>query len=668
MTSSGTARSLRSTEANVGQLALDWFADLDTARGQEATPIVIDGTIYVSTAWSMVKAYDGRTGRLLWSFDPHVPRERLVRACCDAVNRGVAAWNDSLFVGTLDGRLIALDRHTGRQLWSTLTVDQAQPYTITGAPRVIDGRVIIGNGGAEYGVRGYVTAYDAADGHQLWRFYTVPGNPAAGFEGDYLRRAADTWHGQWWRLGGGGTVWDSIAYDPELDLLYIGVGNGSPWNQLYRSEGQGDNLYLSSIVAIRPETGQYVWHFQETPGESWDYTATQHIILADLIIDGHPRKVLMQAPKNGFFYVIDRTNGQLISARNYVQVNWATGIDMRTGRPIENPEARYYRTGRPFIGIPGAAGGHDWQPMSFDPQTGLVYIPAQDAGFPYLSQPNWRPAAQGFNNGLDMATVAMPAITAARNAARAGTRGQLIAWDPIHQREVWRHQYQGPWNGGVLSTAGGLVFQGSAAGNFAAFDAATGRQLWTFPAQTGIVAAPITYTIGGQQYVAVLAGLGRGLGDRPGRALRRVRAGAQRLAAARLPHRRQRPPAARPALHHPAARSARGPRAAARRDRGCRALRPLLRRLPRRRGGRRRARPRPALQRRARKSRHLAPGRDRRRAQGERHGILVKRDEPRPGRHHPPLRHPPRQRGQGPGEPGRDALISSLSPAGRGLG
>jgi quinohemoprotein ethanol dehydrogenase len=501
---------------NVARLGLDWFADLDTARGQEATPIVIDGTLYVATAWSMVKAYDGRTGRLLWSFDPHVPRERLARACCDAVNRGLAAWNDSLFVGTLDGRLIALDRHSGRQLWSTVTVDQSQPYTITGAPRVIDGRVIIGNGGAEYGVRGYVTAYDASDGHQLWRFYTVPGNPAAGFEGDYLRRAAATWHGRWWRLGGGGTVWDSMAYDPELDLLYIGVGNGAPWNQLYRSEGQGDNLYLSSIVAIRPETGAYVWHYQETPGESWDYTATQHIILADLVIDGRPRKVLMQAPKNGFFYVIDRADGRLISARPYVPVNWARGIDMRSGRPIENPEARYYRTGRPFLAMPGAFGGHGWQPMSFDPQSGLVYIPAQEAGFPYLSQADWRPAAQGFNNGLDMATVAMPADPAIRNAARAATRGALIAWDPVNQREVWRHPYRGPWNGGVLSTAGGLVFQGSAAGDFAAFDSRSGRRLWTFPAQTGIVAAPVTYTIGGRQYVAVLAGWGGAWALAPG--------------------------------------------------------------------------------------------------------------------------------------------------------
>ena len=493
---------------NVNQLGLAWFADLDTSRGQEATPIVIDGTIYVSTAWSMVKAYDGRTGRLLWSYDPEVPRERLAMACCDAVNRGVAAWGDRLFVGTLDGRLVALDRNNGHVLWSVVTVDQSKSYTITGAPRVIDGRVIIGNGGAEYGVRGYVTAYDAATGRQLWRFYTVPGNPADGFEGEHLRRAAATWHGRWWELGGGGTVWDSMAYDPELNLLYIGVGNGSPWNQQFRSEGQGDNLYLSSIVAIRPDTGQYVWHYQETPGETWDFTATQHMILADLNIGGRVRKVIMQAPKNGYFYVLDRTNGQLISAHNYATVNWATGIDMRTGRPIENPEARYYRTGRPFVSVPGAAGAHSWHPMSFAPETGLVYIPAQDAGFPYVPARNWQPAAQGFNNGLDMGAAAMPADPAVRSGARAATRGALIAWDPVNQREVWRHQYQGPWNGGVLSTAGGLVFQGSAAGDFAAFDAVSGRQLWTFPAQTGIVAAPVTYTIDGQQYVAVLAGWG----------------------------------------------------------------------------------------------------------------------------------------------------------------
>ena len=368
---------------NVAQLGLDWFADLDTSRGQEATPIVIDGTIYVSTAWSMVKAYDGRTGKLLWSYDPHVPRERLASACCDAVNRGVAAWNDSLFVGTLDGRLVSLDRHTGREQWSVVTVDQSQALH--------DHRRAAGDRRPGDHRQWRRRIWRARLRHRLRRRRRArssgastpsPAIPANGFEGDYLRRAADTWHGEWWRLGGGGTVWDSMAYDPELNLLYIGVGNGSPWNQLYRSEGQGDNLYLSSIVAIRPDTGQYVWHYQETPGESWDFTATQHIILADLTIDGHPRKVLMQAPKNGFFYVIDRTNGQLISARNFVQVNWATGIDMRTGRPIENPEARFYRTGRPFISIPGAAGRAQLAPDVLRSAIGPGLHPVPGCGLP----------------------------------------------------------------------------------------------------------------------------------------------------------------------------------------------------------------------------------------------------------------------------------------------
>jgi PQQ-dependent dehydrogenase (methanol/ethanol family) len=297
----------------IGDLGLAWFADLDTARGQEGTPLVIDGRIYITTAWSKVKAYDAATGEPLWQYDPQVPGETGPKACCDVVNRGLAAWGDKLFLGTLDGRLVALDRDTGKEAWSTVTVDQTKPYTITGAPRVIGGKVIIGNGGAEYGVRGYVTAYDADSGRQLWRFYTIPGAPGEdGDEPEYLAKARATWNGEWWKLGGGGTVWDSMAYDPDLDLLYIGVGNGSPWNQAVRSPGGGDNLYLSSIVAIRPDSGEYVWHYQQTPGETWDYTATQHIMLADLTIDGKPRKVLMQAPKNGFFYVLDRETGELI--------------------------------------------------------------------------------------------------------------------------------------------------------------------------------------------------------------------------------------------------------------------------------------------------------------------------------------------------------------------
>ena len=493
---------------NVASLGLAWSADLDTARGQEATPLMIDGALYVSTAWSMVKAYDARTGALLWSYDPQVPRETLVKACCDAVNRGVAAWGDRLFVGTLDGRLVALDRKTGKPVWSVVTLDPKGNATITGAPRVVDGMVVIGNGGAEFGARGYVTAYDVATGKQMWRFYTVPAQPGTETEPAYLKAAASTWFGEYWKQGGGGTVWDAMAYDPALDLLYIGVGNGSPWNQKYRSDGRGDNLYLSSIVAIHARTGTYAWHYQTTPGESWDFTATQHIVLADVVIDGKPRKVLMQAPKNGFFYVLDRITGALISANNFVPVNWATGVDMATGRPIERPEARYYKTGKPFIGSPGATGAHSWQPMAFDPKSGLVFIPANLAGFPYFPDPAWKPAKIGFNVGVDMSAGAMPANRAAREAAAAATTGALIAWDPALHKERWRVAYTGPWNGGLLATGGGLVFQGSAAGAFAAFATTDGRKLWSFPAQTGIVAAPISYALDGQQYIAVLAGWG----------------------------------------------------------------------------------------------------------------------------------------------------------------
>ena len=495
---------------NVGELGLAWYADMDTARGQEATPLVIDGKLYVSTAWSKVKAYDAKTGALLWEYDPQVPGETGVKACCDVVNRGLAAWGDKLYLGTLDGRLVALDRETGAEVWSKVTVDQSKSYTITGAPRVIDGRVLIGNGGAEYGVRGYVSAYDANDGEMLWRFYTVPGAPEeSADEPEYLKTARETWNGEFWNLGGGGTVWDAMAYDPDLDLLYIGVGNGSPWNQAYRSPGGGDNLYLSSIVALRPKTGEYVWHYQTTPGETWDFTATQHIMLADMDIGGTTRKVLMQAPKNGFFYVLDRATGELISANNYVPTNWASGIDMATGRPIENPEARYDKTGVPFVASPGAGGAHNWHPMAFHPGEGLVYIPVIEAGFPYIPEANWQPdTARGFNVGIDMAAGGLPADDNVRRGAAAGTRGSLIAWDPVTQTERWRVQYPGPWNGGVLATGGGIVFQGTAGGFFKAYGANDGRELWSFAAQTGVVAPSITYTVDGEQYVAVLAGWG----------------------------------------------------------------------------------------------------------------------------------------------------------------
>ncbi len=368
------------TTDNVKQLGLAWYADLDTNRGQEATPLVIDGVMYVSTAWSMVKAFDAKSGALLWSYDPAVPRALGVRGCCDVVNRGVAAWKGKIYVGTFDGRLVALDACTGRQIWSVMTVDPDKPYTITQAPRVIKGRVVIGNSGAEYGVRGYISAYDAEKGTLAWRFYTVPGDPASPPEQPILAEAAKTWHGEWWKAGGGGTVWESLSYDPEFNLIYFGVSNGLEWNQGYRSASRGDNWFLSSIIAVNADTGDYVWHYQATPGEEWDYDAVQQLILAELPIEGATRKVLMQANKNGFFYVLDRQIGKLISAQNFTPVNWASGIDPNTGRPVENPDIRYDKTGKAFSMLPGALGAHSWQAMAFNPKTGLVYIPAQEIG------------------------------------------------------------------------------------------------------------------------------------------------------------------------------------------------------------------------------------------------------------------------------------------------
>ncbi|WP_435418841.1 PQQ-dependent dehydrogenase, methanol/ethanol family [Parerythrobacter aurantius] len=501
---------------NVAQLGLAWSADMDTARGQEATPLVIDGKLYVTTAWSKVKAYDAKTGTPLWEYDPKVPGETGAKACCDVVNRGLAAWNDKLYLGTLDGRLVALNRETGAVEWEKVTVDQGKSYTITGAPRVIDGKVLIGNGGAEFGVRGYIAAYDAADGEELWRFYTVPDDDSSD-DPEYLKKAAETWSGDVLGsesgIGGGGTVWDSMAYDPELDLLYFGVGNGSPWNRAYRSPGkdgtgEGDNLYLSSIVAIRPDTGEYVWHYQTTPGETWDYTATQHIMLADITIDGKERKVLMQAPKNGFFYVIDRATGEFISAEDYIPQNWAKGID-ENGRPIEVAEARVDKTGKPALVMPGPLGGHNWHPMAFSPADGLVYIPAFEAASMYAPEANWKPdTARGFNVGFDLGAGDLPPDLGIRRAVYGTVKGKLTAWDPVKQEARWTVEFPGPWNGGLLATGGGLVFQGNSGSEFSAYNSATGEKLWSFPAQTGIVAPPITYTVDGEQYVAVLAGWG----------------------------------------------------------------------------------------------------------------------------------------------------------------
>ena len=495
---------------NVGNLGLAWYFDLPTKRGIEATPLVIDGVMYVTSSWSMLFALDARTGEELWHYDPEVPKIWAKNACCDAVNRGAAAWGDKVFVGTLDGYLVALDRDSGTVQWRRNTIDRNQPYTITGAPRVVRGNVIIGNGGGEFGVRGYVSAYDAQTGELNWRFHTVPGNPADGFESAAMEKAATTWTGEWWTMGGGGTVWDSMAYDPEADLLYIGVGNGSPWNRSIRSPGGGDNLFLSSIVALRPATGEYVWHYQTTPGESWDYTATQHMILAELEIAGRARKVIMQAPKNGFFYVLDRLTGELLSAEKYVGVNWASHVDSTSGRPVEASGARYQD--EPRLALPGPFGGHNWHPMSYSPITGLVYFAAQEIPWLYGNDAEFEFIPGQWNTGTDAYISDLPTEPLKVAQLAANLRGQTIAWDPVAQREVWRYQQVSAWNGGTLATAGNLVFQGNVVGEFVAYSADKGERLWSFPTQTGVTAAPVSFAIDGEQYVSVAVGWGTLLG------------------------------------------------------------------------------------------------------------------------------------------------------------
>jgi len=498
---------------NVSQLGLAWAFDLDSAhRAQESTPLVIDGVMYVTSAWSKLFALNAKTGRQKWVFDPKVPGEAGVNACCDVVNRGVAAWNGKLYLGTLDGRLVAVDAATGKQVWEVKTVPDNTRYTITGAPRVFGGRVLIGNGGAELGVRGFVTAYDAESGQQLWRFYTVPGDPSQPFESPALEKAAKTWNGEYWKLGGGGTVWDSIVYDPALELIYVGVGNGSPWNQKLRSPKGGDNLYLSSIVALKAASGEYVWHFQTTPGESWDYTATQPMVLADLTIADRPRKVIMQAPKNGFFYVLDRVTGEFISGAAYAPMNWASGLDSKTGRPKETREARYDRTGKPAVVIPGPGGAHSWQPMSFSPVTGLAYFPVMESGFPFIPAATAVGSKLHWATGVDFNAGSLPVVAEVRAGAKAGLKGHLVAWDPIAQKEVWRAQFEHPWNGGTLATAGNLVFQGNSQGEFTAYRATNGQKLWSAPTQAGVLAAPITYEVDGEQYVAIEVGWGGAFG------------------------------------------------------------------------------------------------------------------------------------------------------------
>jgi quinohemoprotein ethanol dehydrogenase len=513
---------------NVGRLGLAWFADFDTHRGQESTPLEVDGTIYVTTAWSKVRAYDAKSGAPLWAYDPSVPGEWGVNACCDVVNRGAAVWNGKIYLGTLDGRLIALDAATGKPVWQVQTTDPRKAYSITGAPRVALGKVLIGQAGSEFSQRGYISAYDAETGKLDWRWYVVPGNPADGFENKQMALAAKTWGGQWWKTGGGGAPWDAITYDPQTGYVLIGTGNGAPWPAEIRSPGNNDNLYLASIVALRLTTGEYVWHYQMTPHESWDYDETQQIVLADLTLDGRKRHVAMQASKNGYFYVLDAATGKLISAEGFVpNINWSFGIDLATGRPRINPAARYDRTGKGFLVVPTVFGAHSWQPMSYNPATGLVYIPAVYANYPLVAthrddNPMGQKLSISFAKGLAMYR---------QPGNRRIDEGSLLAWDPVKQREAWRVSFGSAHGGGTLTTAGGLVFQGNAQGDaegdagnsqpegnsgrsegdpqydeFAAYRADNGSRLWSMRVETGVGAGPVTFEVDGEQYVAVVAG------------------------------------------------------------------------------------------------------------------------------------------------------------------
>jgi quinohemoprotein ethanol dehydrogenase len=508
----------------ISQLDLAWSFKFSTARGMEATPLVHNGVIYISTGWSHVHALDARTGEQLWHYDAKVAKSHLAKTCCGPVNRGVALWQGEsdaklqVFFGALDGRLIALDAKTGTENWSIQTTPTDGNYSITGAPRVITrveegvekGMVIIGNGGAELGVRGFVSAYDVTTGEQIWRFYTVPGDPKKPQENPALKAALETWSGDYWYQngGGGGTAWDSLVYDPELDLIYIGTGNGSPWNRDLRSPGGGDNLYLSSIVALSAGSGEYVWHYQVTPQDNWDSTATQQLVLAELEIEGTQRSVIMQAPKNGFFYVLDRITGELLSAEPYTHITWASHVDMATGRPVETKYADYQSFGSTYI-WPSPYGAHNWQPMSFSNKTGLMYIPVQNIPGYFSAQDSVVYRVDRWNTGVDLNESRDPkSWVAAKASMDALVYGELVAWDPVKKQRAWQVHHDKPSNGGILSTAGDLVFQGTWDGTFVAYDAENGTPLWQYQSDSAILAGPISYELDGEQYIAVAQGSG----------------------------------------------------------------------------------------------------------------------------------------------------------------
>jgi len=500
-------------ENTISRLGLAWSFDIQTPVGSFTSPLAVDGVIYFGVGHSLIHAVDARTGVLLWKFDPEVYKFAGHKLRGGWNIRGIAYDNGKVFTGTLDGRLIALDAKTGKLLWSVMTVETDDVRYIAGVPWVFNGKVIIGHGGSDYGpVRGYVTAYDQATGKQAWRFYTVPGDPAKGYDDKGLKLAAKTWSGEWWKNTGGATVWHAMAYDPKYNRIYLGTGNGAPWNGKLRGDNdKGDNLFICSIVAVDADTGKYVWHYQTAPGDNWDYDADTDMEMADLVIDGKLRSVLMQANKNGFYYVIDRKNGKLISANNFVKVTWADRIDLKTGRPVEAAGARF-ENGKTFVAFPSPQGAHTVQAMSFSPKQGLAYIPAGDDGRVYVDPPNmadWKfQPKMRVNTGLGTAAPGTTPPLPARTSV-------LVAWDPVKQKEAWSIPMNGGFNGGTLATAGDIVFEGLNTGEVIGVHAATGKKLWSFDAQNGILGQPISYSVDGRQFVAIITGFRSSLATNP---------------------------------------------------------------------------------------------------------------------------------------------------------
>jgi quinohemoprotein ethanol dehydrogenase len=495
---------------NVSQLGLAWFTNFTEGGGYQSTPLVIDGRMYVTTPWSKVYAFDARTGKQLWKFDPEVPREIAgTSLCCNISNRGVAYWNGKIIWATLDGRLMAVNASTGKKVWDVRVTDPNAAYSITGAPRIGNGIVYIGQGGGEFYTRGFLAAHDAETGKKLWRFWTVPGNPANGpdkdVSDDMMPMAAKTWSGEWWKFGGGGTIWDGILFDPETNTVVFGTGNGIPWPASIRSPGGGDNLFIASIVALDGKTGKYKWHYQTTPMEGFDYDSTSPLTVADIVVNGQKKHVVMQAPKNGVMYVIEVATGKVVSADPFVPtINWATGFDEKNNwAPIMNPDADYGKTGKGFYVVPSRA--HAWSSQSYNPNTGLIYIPTTYNVGAFVAEPG----AKILGNQLVDVSLSKQPDASLKRPVLEGTGSYLLAWDPVKRKAAWT-QRQGSASAGTLTTAGNLVLQGTAGQKLSAFRADTGEFIWSTPTQGNVVPGPVTYSLDGVQYIAAISSASTG--------------------------------------------------------------------------------------------------------------------------------------------------------------